>query len=38
MATKTTVDDPVESVYGILHLGRPTDELVTVLRGDPDTG
>ncbi len=36
MATKATLDDPIESVYGILELGRPTDKLITVLRGEPD--
>jgi AbrB family looped-hinge helix DNA binding protein len=36
VATKTTPEDPVERVYGILDLGRSTDELFSVLRGDPD--
>jgi AbrB family looped-hinge helix DNA binding protein len=36
VATKITPEDPVESVYGILDLGRPTDEVVAGLRGDVD--
>jgi len=36
VATKATTEDPVDSVYGILDLGRPTDELITVLRDEPD--
>jgi len=36
IATKATPMDPVESVFGILQLGRPTDELVAHLRGEGD--
>lgn len=36
VATKATPEDPVESVYGILKLGRPTDDVITSLRGAPD--
>jgi AbrB family looped-hinge helix DNA binding protein len=36
VATKAGPDDPVASVYGILDLGRPTDELIAELRGTPD--
>ena len=36
VATKVTPQDAVESVYGILKLGRPTDEAVRVLRGAAD--
>jgi len=36
VATKATPEDPVESVYGILKLGRPTDDVITSLRGEPD--
>lgn len=36
VATKATLQDPVEGVYGILDLGRPTDELISVSRGEPD--
>jgi AbrB family looped-hinge helix DNA binding protein len=33
VATKVTPQDPVESVYGILKLGRPTDVVMKSLRG-----
>lgn len=36
VATKATLRDPVEAVYGILKLPRPTDELITEMRGKPD--
>jgi AbrB family looped-hinge helix DNA binding protein len=33
VATKITPQDAVESVYGILKLGRPTDAVMKMLRG-----
>lgn len=36
IATKTTADDPTERLFGILDLGRSTDEVVRGLRGEPD--
>ena len=33
VARKTTPVDPVAAVYGIVALGRPTDEVVDELRG-----
>lgn len=36
VATKRAPEDPVEGVYGILKLGRLTDDLISSLRGDPD--
>jgi len=33
VATKVTPQDAVESVYGLLKLGRPTDEMIRSLRG-----
>ena len=36
VATKVTPQDPVESLYGILKLGRPTDDAITSLRGKAD--
>lgn len=33
VASKAAVKDPVESVYGILKLDRPTDDLIRSLRG-----
>lgn len=36
VATKAVVEDPVESVYGILDLGRSTDEAIAALRDEPD--
>lgn len=37
VATKATLRDPVESVYGILKLDRRTDDVITSLRGAADT-
>ncbi len=37
VVTKVASSDPVESVYGILKLGCPTDEAITALRGAADT-
>jgi AbrB family looped-hinge helix DNA binding protein len=36
VAAKAPVADPVASVYGILKLGRPTDEVIAELRGPAD--
>lgn len=36
VATKVTAQDPVDSLYGILKLGRPTDATITSLRGKAD--
>jgi AbrB family looped-hinge helix DNA binding protein len=36
VATKAPAEDPVASVFGILELGRPTDEVVADLRSTPD--
>ena len=36
VATKAQTEDPVASVYGVLELGRTTDEVIADLRGDPD--
>lgn len=36
VATKARVEEPVSSVYGILDLGRSTDEIVADLRGPAD--
>ncbi len=36
VATKATAEDPVDAVYGILRLGRSTDEIVEEYRGRPD--
>lgn len=33
--TKADLADPVESVFGILDLGRPTDQVMASLRGKP---
>jgi antitoxin PrlF len=33
VATKTATDDPVESVYGIIKLPQPVDDLLNLLRG-----
>lgn len=33
VAAKADSRDPVEEVFGILQLDRPTDELVAILRG-----
>lgn len=35
VAVKTSVDDPVARVYGILKLGKKTDALMRELRGEP---
>ncbi len=37
VASKILPQDPVESVYGILRLEHSTDEILTSLRGEPDT-
>ena len=36
VATKARQEDPVENAYGILKLGRPTNDLITSLRGVAD--
>lgn len=36
VATKANAKDPLESLYGILKLGKTTDELMKELRGEPD--
>ncbi|MGH7746979.1 MAG: AbrB/MazE/SpoVT family DNA-binding domain-containing protein [Candidatus Dormibacteria bacterium] len=36
VATKATRQDPVDAVYGILDLKRPTDAVITRLRGKAD--
>ena len=36
IATKATAGDPTERLYGILDLGRSTDDVVRGLRGEPD--
>jgi AbrB family looped-hinge helix DNA binding protein len=36
VARKVSEQDPVDAVYGILKIGRPTDELITEMRGDAD--
>jgi AbrB family looped-hinge helix DNA binding protein len=36
VATKAAPQDAVESVYGILKLGRTTDEVIRSLRGAAD--
>ena len=36
VATKSTPQDPVESVYGILKLGRATNDVIKSLRGKAD--
>ena len=33
VVTKSVARDPVDEVFGILKLGRPTDELMAALRG-----
>lgn len=33
IATKVAARDPVDSVYGILHLDRSTDEIIDEFRG-----
>lgn len=37
VVTKAIPQDPVESVYGLLKLGRSTDDVITSVRGAPDT-
>lgn len=36
VATKSTTQDPVEAVYGIIKLGRSTDDIIRSLRGEVD--
>jgi hypothetical protein len=36
VATKAMPQDPVDAVYGILDLGRPTEAVITRLRGRAD--
>jgi AbrB family looped-hinge helix DNA binding protein len=36
VATKAMPQDPVDAVYGILDLGRPTEAVITRLRGMAD--
>lgn len=36
VVTKVTPQDPVDSLYGILTLGRPTDDAITTMRGKAD--
>ncbi len=36
VGTKFTPQDPLESLYGILNLGRPTNDVITSLRGRAD--
>jgi AbrB family looped-hinge helix DNA binding protein len=36
VAVKASPQDPVDSVYGILDLNAPTDELLVELRGEAD--
>ena len=36
VATKSTSQDPVESVYGIIKLGRATNDVIKSLRGKAD--
>ncbi len=33
IASKAATDDPVDAVYGILELRRPTDDVIDELRG-----
>jgi AbrB family looped-hinge helix DNA binding protein len=35
-ALKVMPEDPVDSVYGTVRLGRSTDEIIRELRGDVD--
>jgi AbrB family looped-hinge helix DNA binding protein len=37
IATKTSVEDPVDALYGVLKLDRSPDEIIEELRGRPDT-
>jgi AbrB family looped-hinge helix DNA binding protein len=36
VALKSTRQDPVDTVYGSVDLGRSTDEIIRELRGDVD--
>jgi len=36
LARKALECDPVDAVYGILRLGRSTDEMITEMRGEVD--
>lgn len=36
VALKSTRQDPVDTVYGSVDLGRSTDEIIRELRGDAD--
>ena len=36
VALKSSREDPVDSVYGSVDLGRSTDEIIRELRGDAD--
>jgi AbrB family looped-hinge helix DNA binding protein len=36
VATKTSSDDPIDRVYGILKTDTSTDEFIEELRGRPD--
>lgn len=36
VATKSTRQDAIDEMYGILQLGQPTDRLITELRGKAD--
>ena len=36
VAIKATEQDPVEAVYGIIKLGRSTDEIMVSIRGPAD--
>ena len=36
VATKAMHQEPVDAVYGVLDLGRPTDEVISWLRGTAD--
>ena len=36
VATKVSGRDPVDAVYGVLKLNRPTDELLEEMRGGVD--
>lgn len=36
IAVKASIEDPVDSAYGVLDLGMSTDEFVGAIRGRPD--
>jgi len=36
IATKSTSSDPVDAVFGILKIKRKTNQIMKVLRGEPD--